>query len=93
MSLYILNCYSSFFPHPFFYSPLQNILILLQYDLVRENRENALKAQISEKDKAFQETKSTAEALSKNHSDQLELQAKCVNDMESAKEKEKIRVD
>ena len=76
--------YLLFFPHPLFYSPLQNILNLLQYDLVRENRENAFKAQITEEEKAFQETKSTAEALSKKHIDQLELLAKRANDLESS---------
>ena len=81
------------FSHSIFTSFPQNILNLLQFDLVRENRENDFQAKIAEKEKDLQETKSAAEALTKTQTDQLELLAKRANDLEKAKEGEKTRAD
>lgn len=76
----------------FNYFPL-NILSLLQYDLVRGDRETGLRGKVAEKEKSLQETKSAAEAMTKTHAEQLELLAKRANDLEEAKGKEKSRAD
>ena len=59
---------------------------MLQYDLVREDREAGLRAQTAEKEKSLQET-------TKTHAEVLELMAKQANDLEEAKGKEKSRAD
>ena len=81
------------FSYSSFTSLLQNILSLLQYDLVREDRETGLRAKVAEKEKSLQETKSAAEASAKTHAEQLELLAKRANDLEKAKGEEKTRAD
>ena len=59
---------------------------MLQYDLVREDREAGLRAQAAEKEKSLQEA-------TKTHAEMLELMAKRANDLEEAKGKEKSRAD
>ena len=54
---------------------------MLQYDLVREDREAGLRAQAVKKEKYLQET-------TKTHAEVLELMAKRANDLEEAKGKE-----
>lgn len=81
------------FSYAFFTSFPQNIRSLLQYDLVREDCEAGLRAQVAEKEKSLQETKSAVEAISKTHAEHLELVAKRANDLEKAMEEEKTRAD
>ena len=93
ISLSIHSSYFYNFTHPVFLSPLHNISNILQYDLVRESHENDFKEEIAKKEKTLHETKSTAETISKKHSDQLEHMAARVSDSDKAKEKEKARDD
>ena len=70
----------------YFNSFLQNILTMLQYDSMREDREADLRAQAAEKEESLQKA-------SKTHTDVLELMAKRANDLEEEKGKEKSRAD
>ena len=86
LTCFIRTLYPSFFPQPVSIFLPQSILNLLQYDLVRDNREAYLHAQLAE-------TTSAAEAVARTHAEQLNLLTERMNDLKKSWEEEKTRAD
>ena len=80
-----MSC-SSLFPYSISNFLPQNIINLLHYNRVRENREANLQAQITE-------ATSAAEAVAITHAEQLKLLAKRSDDLKKLWEEEKTRAD